>query len=129
MKRIVTMVFVAALLCVPAAQASTQKSPTMAQFNALKAQLVKDEKTIKKQGTAIEALFVLVECEIANTADTLQGSWQSIDALAVSLGKPAVFGPQTPIGDNNACSDLTITRSHSVPPNTSVFSSLTTLIG
>ena len=129
MKRIVTMAFAAALLCVPAAQAAAPKGPTMAQFNALKAQLVKDEKTIKAQGNALAALVVLVECEIANAADALQASWQSIDALAVSLSKPAVFGPQTPIGDFNACSDVSITRSHSVPPNTSVFSSLTTLIG
>ena len=129
MKRIVTIAFVAALLYAPAAQAATPKGPTMAQFNALKAQLAKDEKKIKAQGTAIDALFFLVQCEIANTADALQGSWQSIDALAVSLNKPAVFGPQTPINDFNACSALSITRSHSIPTNTSVFSALTTLIG
>lgn len=129
MKRIVTMAFVAALLCVPAAQAAAPKGPTLAQFNALKAQLAKDEKTIKSQTNAINALATLLECEIANTADALQGSWQSIDALAVSLGKPAVFGPQAPIGDNNACTAASITRSHSIPPTVSVFSALATLIG
>ena len=129
MKRIVTMAFVAASLCVPAAQAAAPKGPTMAQFNALKAQLAKDEKTIKAQTTAINALAGIVECEIANTADALQGSWQAIDALAVSLGKPAVFGPQTTIVDNNACSSFSITRSHAVPPTISVFSALTTLLG
>lgn len=129
MKRIVAMAFVAASLCVPAAQAAAPKSPTMAQFNALKAQLAKDEKRIKNLESYAVGLYTVVECEIANTADALQGSWQAIDALAVSLGKPAVFGPQTPIGDGNACSKLKITRSHSLPPNTSVFSSLTTLLG
>jgi len=58
MKRIVTMAFVTALLCVPAAQAAAPNGPTMAQFNALKAQLAKDEKKIKAQGTAIDALFL-----------------------------------------------------------------------
>jgi hypothetical protein len=129
MKRILTMAFVAAALCVPAAQAATPKGPTMAQFNALKAQLAKDEKTIKAQTTAINALAAIVECEVANTADALQGSWQAIDTLAVSLGKPAVFGTQAPIGDNNTCSIFSITRSHAAPPNTSVFSALTALIG
>ena len=57
MKRILTMVFVAAAFCVPAAQAAPPKGPTMAQFNALKAQLAKDEKTIKAQNNGINALF------------------------------------------------------------------------
>ena len=129
MKRIALMAFVAASLCVPAAQAAAPKGPTMAQFNALKAQLAKDEKTMKLQTTAINAAFGILECEVANTADALQGSWQAIDTLAVALGKPALFGPQAPVGDNNACSAFNITRSHSAPPNTSVFSALTTLIG
>jgi hypothetical protein len=129
MKRIVTMVFVAAMLCVPAAQASTQKSPTMAQFNALKAQLVKDEKRIKTLEGVANALFAVHVCANAVNADAFQGTWQAVDALAVSLGKPAVFGSQTTtVNDANVCGLNTITRSHAVPPNISVFSSLATLL-
>jgi hypothetical protein len=123
------MAFVAASLCVPAAQAAAPKSPTMAQFNALKAQLAKDEKRIKTLETRDVALLGVHLCENAIIADALQGTWQAIDALAVSLSKPAVFGPQTAtVNDDNACSDFTITRSHVIPANISVFSSLATLI-
>jgi hypothetical protein len=129
MKRIVTMAFVATLLCVPAAQAAAPKGPTMAQFNALKAQLAKDEKRIKILENRDAALLGVHLCENAIVADALQGTWQAVDTLAVSLGKPAVFGLQTAtVNDDNACSEFMITRSHAVPPNISVFSSLATLI-
>jgi hypothetical protein len=117
---------------VPAAQAAAPKAPTLKQFNALKAQLAKDEKTIKSLQQLTGAIIDVILCENAVTADAFQGTWQQVDALAVSLGKPAVFGPQpTIVNDANACSSVsggTIARSHTVPPNVSVFSSLASLI-
>jgi hypothetical protein len=129
MKRIVAMAFVAAVLCVPAAQAAAPKGPTMAQFNALKAQLVKDEKKIKDLQQFSGAIVAVLVCENAINADAFQGTWQAIDTLAVSLAKPAVFGPQTTtVNDANLCGINTITRSHAVPPTVSVFSALATLL-
>ena len=129
MKRILTMAVVTAALCVPAAQAATPKGPTMAQFNALKAQLVKDEKRIKTLEAVTNGTLGLILCENALNADAFQGTWQGIDALAVSLGKPAVIGPQTTtVNDANTCSAGQITRSHAIPTNVSVFSALATLI-
>jgi hypothetical protein len=123
------MAFVAALLCVPAAQAAAPKGPTMAQFNALKAQLAKDEKKITNLENGIDATFGVILCLNANNADAFQGTWQAIDTLAVSLGKPAPIGPQpTIVSDANQCTKFKITRSHATPPNISVFSSLATLI-
>jgi hypothetical protein len=129
MKRIVTIAFVTALLCVPAAQAAQPKGPTMAQFNALKAQLTKDEKKITILQNEANFAFGVILCLNANNADHFQGTWQAIDALATSLGKPAVFGPQTTfVNDANTCSAGQITRSHAIQTNVSIFSSIATLI-
>src|SRR5258706_12659276 len=104
MKRILALAFAAAALSVPAAQAAPPKGPTMAQFNALKAQLAKDEKTIKTLQTLANATLGVMLCLNANSADALQGTWQAVDTLAVSLGKPAVFGTQTTtVNDADAC--------------------------
>jgi hypothetical protein len=130
MKRILVLAVVAAALSVPAAQAAAPpKGPTMKQFNALKAQLAKDEKTIKSLQQFNGAVIAVLLCQNAITADALQGTWQAIDTLAVALGRPAVFGPQTTTAnDDNACGVNSITRSHTVPPNISVFSSFATLL-
>lgn len=129
MKRSLALALAAAALCAPAAQATTQKSPTMAQFNALKAQLAKDEKTIKSLQTLANATIGVMLCLNANNADALQGTWQAVDTLAVSLGKPAVFGAQTTtVNDANACSDFQVARSHAIPPTISPFSSLAALL-
>ena len=128
MKRILTLVLIAAALSVPAAQAATPKGPTLAQFNALKAQLAKDEKRIKQLELAADGTLFLIACQNAVTADAVQGTWQSIDALATSLGRPAIFGPQTPISDAGGCPGFKITRSQAVPPNVSVFSALAALL-
>jgi hypothetical protein len=129
MKRFLALALAAAALSVPAAQAATPKGPTMKQFNALKAQLTKDEKRIKDLENGLDVMVGFFLCENAFNADALQGTWQQIDALAVSLGKPAVFGPQTAIvNDANACNAFQIARSHAPLPTVSVFSSFATLL-
>jgi hypothetical protein len=130
MKRIVLMAFVAASLCVPAAQAAAPKGPTMAQFNALKAQLAKDEKKIKALEVESNYTYGVMLCLNANNADTFQGTWQAVDALATSLGKPAMFGTQTTVvDDSDACNVLgKITRSHAIPTNVLLFSAVAKLI-
>jgi hypothetical protein len=94
--------------------------------------VAKDEKTIKGLQQLSGAIISVLLCQNAIAADTFQSTWQQVDALAVSLGKPASFGPQTTIvDDDNACSDLSagkVVRAHAVPPTVSVFSSLASLL-
>ncbi len=87
--------------------------------------MVKDEKKIKTLQNEVTIAFGVILCGNALNADALQGTWQALDTLAVSLGKPAVFGPQTTtVNDSTACDAFKVTRSHAIPPNVSVFSSL-----
>src|SRR5437867_3375901 len=137
MKRIVVFVLAAVTLAFPAAQASAASSagPTLAQFKALQKSVKKLQTQVKTLQTQVKdlnafanGLVPLLACQDVVTTDALQGTWQSIDALAVSLGKPPIFGTQTPIPDKNACAAFHFTRSQAVPPNVSVFSSIVTLL-
>jgi hypothetical protein len=127
----IALVLVAAALAVPAGQAkaATQKGPTLAQFNALKKQVTNDQKKITQLANLLGAALAYDVCLTAATADAFQSEWQAIDANLTALGRPAVFGPQTPISDLNACQGFKISRSHSVPPTTANFAALTALLG
>ena len=131
MRRVIALAFVAALCSVPAANAAAPKGPTLAQFKALQAEVKKDEKRITDLENALNGAFAFILCQNAVTADAFQGTWQQEDALATSLGKTAIYGPQTPISDLNTCNAFRtpIVRSHAVPPNTSAFSALAALLG
>ena len=131
MKRLIVLASATLALTVPAANAAAASGPTMAQFKALQAQLKKDEKKITDLGNGLNGAFALILCQNAVTADAFQGTWQQEDALVMSLGKPTVYGAQTPISDLNTCGSFRtpIVRSHAVPPNTSVFSALAALLG
>ena len=131
MKRLIALAFVAAVCSVPAANAAAPKGPTLAQFKALQKQLKKDETRISDLEGGLNAAFTVMACENAVIADGFQATWQQEDALAISLGKPAVYGTQTPISDSNACAAFRtpIVRSHAVPHTTSVFSALAVLLG
>ncbi len=128
MKRVIALAFVAALCSVPAANAAAPKGPTLAQFKALQAQLKKDEKRIKDLENLSGGIIGVILCENAVTADALQGTWQEVDALATSLAKPAIFGPQTAISDGGACTAFKIPRSSAIPPTSSPFSALAALL-
>jgi endonuclease/exonuclease/phosphatase (EEP) superfamily protein YafD len=137
MKKLVLLVVAATALAVPAtqAQAAGQAGPTLAQFKALQKQvktLQSQVKTLQKQAKDLNAfangVIPLLACQDVVTTDALQGTWQSVDTLAVSLGKPAVFGTQTPIPDKGACGAFNFTRSTAIPPTVSVFSSIVTLL-
>jgi hypothetical protein len=131
MKRLIVLTLAAAALAVPAAQAAPPKGPTMAQFNALKAQLAKDEKTIAQLTLGIGFAGIYGECLTSATADAFQGTWAVIDqiAQATQAGK-TYFGAQTSIPDlaTANCGAFQVTRSHLVPPNVSVFSALAALL-
>jgi hypothetical protein len=117
-------VLAVAAFAVPAAQANAAppKSPTLAQFNALKKQLVKDEKRIKDLENIANGIVELMVCQNALAADAFQSTWQVLDTNLTALGRPAAFGTQTPIADLNACQDFQIARSHNLPPTTAQFS-------
>jgi len=127
----IAFVLVAAALAVPAGQATaaTPKGPTLAQFNALKKQVTAQQKRIAALENFSGALAVYDVCLTAATADAFQGEWQALDANLTALGRPAVFGPQAPIADLNACQTLKIARSHNIPPTTVNFAGLTALFG
>jgi hypothetical protein len=146
----IALVFVAVALAIPAAQANAagQAAPTAAQFKALQkqvttlqAQVKALQKFVPKTCSArtcftlpqVSALSIFgyeaVICEQAVIADAFQGTWNVIDQIstATQSGK-TYFGAQTPINDQQACSDIKLTRSSGVPPSVAVFSSLVTLL-
>ena len=131
MKRLIVLALVTAVCAVPAANARAAKGPTMAQFNALKTQLKKDEKKISNLQGEADFAITFELCLNAATSDAFQGTWGVIDqvAQATQAGK-VYFGPQTAITDLQSCSAFTkpIIRSNAVPPTSSVFSALAALL-
>jgi hypothetical protein len=132
MKKI-ALALAAAALAVPAAQADAAKapkSPTLAQFNALKATVTKLQKQVTDANNRALAALAYEACLTAVTADALQGTWQAVDTALVQMTRPAVFGPQTPISDVELCQQaLQVARSHTVPPTAATFASMTALFG
>ena len=150
MKRIVVLMLAVAALALPAAQANAGSSatPTLTQFRALQKQvktLQAQVKTMQKwvpkscstntcftlpQVSGLAAIsFELQICQQAVIADALQGTWNVIDQIstATQAGK-VYFGPQTPISDDGACTNIKIARSSGIPPTVSVFSSIVSLL-
>ena len=127
MKRLIASSVVAAVALVCAAPAQPA-APSNAKLARQIKTLQKQVKTLKKQvkeadGHAALAI-VYSACATAVTADALQGTWAVIDQ---NIAEP-VFGPQTPVNDQETCSVWEITRAPTqVPPNISVFNSLLAL--
>jgi hypothetical protein len=138
MKRTVVLALTAAMLAFPASQANaaSSASPLAAQVKALQKQVTKLQaqvKKLQKQTSDLNAfsngLIPLLACQDAVTTDALQGTWNVIDQISTATqGGKVYFGPQVPLADKGACAEFRITRSQSVPPTVSVFSSLVTLL-
>ena len=126
MKRLIASSVVASVALVFAAPAQPA-APSNAQLARQIKTLQKQVKTLKKQvkeadGHAALAI-VYAGCATAVTADALQGTWAVIDENIAPI-----FGPQTPVNDNQTCSVWEITRAPTqMPPNISVFNSLMAL--
>ena len=130
-----------ALLALFAAPAALAAAPTNAQLaariKALETKLAKDEKTIKTLrsdlndvgGLAVGTLFFSA-CGFAITADAFQGQFSVTDQISVNTPNVAraFFGPQTPVSDQTACTQLKVVRTQAVPPTTAAFSALLSLI-
>ena len=70
--------------------------------------------------------IVFAACTAAATADAFQGTWETIDQVAVGAGQAEKYPPQTAIADPlNSCQTLEIQRQpNTVPPTTNVFAAL-----
>ena len=70
--------------------------------------------------------IVFAACTAAATADAFQGTWETIDQVAVGAGQPEKYPPQTAIADPlNSCQNLEVQRqANTVPPRTDVFAAL-----
>jgi len=137
MKRTVVLALAAATLAFPASQANAASSgqPLLVQVRALQKQVTKLQAQVKKlqsQTSDLNAfsngLVPLLACQDAVTSDALQGTWNVIDQISTATQGKVYFGPQAPLADKNSCAEFRITRSQTVPPTVSVFSSLVTLL-
>ena len=136
MRRVLAFAVAVAVFAVPASQASAA-GPTAAQFKALQKQVT----TLKKQVTKLQkdlkdtdelavAVGAYSICSAANTADALQGTWQSLDQRETAQGRQPVFGVQSPISDANLCQQgFNVARSHTIPPSATAFVALNTAFG
>ncbi len=105
MKRLIASSVVAAVALVFAAPAQPA-APSNAKLARQIKTLQKQVKTLKKQvkeadGHAALAI-VYAGCATAVTADALQGTWAVIDEVNVE----PIFGPQTPVNDNETMQRL-----------------------
>ena len=110
MKRLIAPSVVAAVALVFAAPAQPA-----APSNAKLARQIKTlQKQVKEADGHAALAIVYAGCATAVTADALQGTWAVID----QVNAEPIFGPQTPVSDNQTCSVWEITRAPTqVPPN------------
>jgi hypothetical protein len=139
MKRVLLLgVVLAVALYATVAWAATPPTPTEKKLQKDVATLKAQVKTLKKSVSDLRdialAVAVTGACNIAITADGLQGTWQEIDQLsaATQAGK-TYFGPQTPANDaigkstNHWCAVASVNRSQALPPTVAQFSALLAL--
>lgn len=130
MKRaiVIALISLFPLAAAAPASATSTATPTTRQLARQIKALQKEVKTLRTQVRQARAFGLLGVaygvCLTGATADAFQGTWAVLDQ------KPGAtpVGPQTPINDFQACQALQIRRAPgTVPPNVSVFSSLTAL--
>lgn len=136
MKTIIALAATAITLAVGTGTASAQ-TPADRKIAALQKQTVALQKRVtalEKNLTATRTLAAAAlfygQCLTAVTADAFVGTWNVVDQIAAATQAGKVyFGPQAAVNDFTACSSNQITRQQTVPPNVSVFSALSALIG
>jgi type II secretory pathway pseudopilin PulG len=118
------------LVSVAPAQAATPTNRQLArQIKTLQKQVKQLQAQVRQARTLAIGGIVYSVCGLAVTADAFQGTWATIDQVSNRANPPStIYGPQQPVNDYTACSAFRITRAPAqVPPNTSVFSSLTAI--
>ncbi len=113
---------------------TAQVKALQASVKKLQADVKKLQAAQKKQDEGLNFVagltLTLGMCEMALTADAVQGTWAYIDQLMVATGKPVVFGPQSVVNDYGACAAFTTPITHTIatPPTVSNFAALITLL-
>jgi hypothetical protein len=133
LKRLVVLLIAILAFAVAASPASSANPQTKRiaalekRVKTLEKQVVTLQGQVKTFGSALVWTWAADACATAMTADLFQSTWTVLDTRL----SPAVFGPQTPITDYDACSDLELTRTplEAVPTMTALNSLMSLLWG
>jgi hypothetical protein len=96
------------------------------QVTTLNRQVRTLQRQVREAGSIAAGGIIFTACNAAATADAFQGTWETIDQVAVGAGQPEKYPAQTAIADPlNSCRNLEIQRAANVvPPTTNVFAAL-----
>jgi hypothetical protein len=116
LKRLVVLL-IAILAFAVAASPASSATPQTKRIAALEKRVKTLEKQIgtlqiqvKTLGYNLVWTWAADACATAMTADLFQSTWTVLDTKLSPVLFGPVFGPQTPISDYDACSDLELTR-------------------
>jgi hypothetical protein len=140
MKQVFAVAAALTVLAGVTAPVASAAAPTTRQLQAQISSLRKDLaatktqlKKVQKQAQTAQDYGIsgiaLGFCAIAVTADAFQGTWATINQVALGASQSAIYPTQTPVNDSGVCSSaLRIPRSQVVPPTTATFSALLNLL-
>jgi outer membrane murein-binding lipoprotein Lpp len=120
-------------LAAPASAATPGERRLTRQVKTLQRQVTtlnRQVRTLQRQMREVASVaaggIIFAACNAAATADAFQGTWETIDQVAVGAGQAEKYPPQTAIADPlNSCQNLEIQRApNTVPPATNVFAAL-----
>lgn len=120
-------------LAAPTSAATPGERRLARQVKALQRQVTtlnRQVRTLQRQMREVRSVaaggVVFGACNAAATADAFQGTWETIDQLAVAIGQPDRYPPPAAVTDPlNSCQTLEIQRqANTVPPTTNVFAAL-----
>jgi hypothetical protein len=123
-------------LSAPASAATPGERRLTRQVKTLQRQVTtlnRQVRTLRRQMREVQSVaavgVIFSACNAAATADAFQGTWETIDQVAVGAGQAERYPPQTAITDPlNSCQTLEVQRlANTVPPRTDVFAALLNL--
>lgn len=123
----------ATALAAPASAATPSERRLARQVKTLQRQVTtlnRQVRTLQRQMREVNSVaaggIIFGACMAAATADAFQGTWETIDQVAVTAGQAEKYPPQTAVTDPlNSCQTLEIQRqANTVPPTTNVFAAL-----
>lgn len=114
---------------VPMAFSASPPDRLAARVAALERKVTALQRQDRELKLAVAQTVFFGACDVAITADALQGTWQMIDKLSSATRKgQTYFGPQSPVDDTvhrrDACQQAGVIRSQPVPPTTDVMGAL-----
>lgn len=121
-------------LAAPASAATPGERRLARQVKTLQRQVTtlnRQVRTLQRQMREVNSIaaggIIFSACSAAATADAFQGTWETIDQLAVAVAQPEKYSPPTAITDPlNSCQRLEIQRQANPAqvPTTNVFAAL-----